>query len=169
PWSVLGRSPRPRPRGRPARRAAPVYVGRGSHMLPQMRTGVQHAVQAAREAGFRVIVQRGTGAEEGIGGEDLLTIDGAPHELLFGQVAAVVHHGGAGTVAQALRAGTPQVAVPVMVDQPFFARRVRELGVAGAPVPLPEAAGPGGTAAIRTALTAALTGPTRARAAVLAD
>ncbi|WP_022918449.1 glycosyltransferase [Ruania albidiflava] len=148
----------------------PVYVGLGSHMLPQMRTGVQHAVQAAREAGFRVVLQHGSGAEQEVpAGDDLLVIDAAPHELLFGQVAAVVHHGGAGTVAQALRAGAPQVVVPVMVDQPFFARRVHELGVAGPPVPLPEAAGPDGTAAIRAALAAALTEPTHARAAVLAD
>ncbi len=42
---------------------------------------------------------------------------------------AVVHHGGAGTTTAATRAGLPQVLVPQMFDQPYFARRVRELGV----------------------------------------
>lgn len=148
----------------------PVYVGLGSHMLTQMRPAVQHAVAAARQAGYRVILQRGSGAEEELAtGADLLAIDDAPHELLFGRLAAVVQHGGAGTVAQALRAGVGQVVVPVMVDQPFFARRVAELGVAGPPVPLPEAAGPDGTTKLGTALRAALTEQTRSRAAELAE
>lgn len=148
----------------------PVYIGLGSHMLPQMRAAVQHAIEAIRSTGLRVIVQRGSGAEAAAGaGADVLAIDSAPHELLFGQVAAVVHHGGAGTVAQALRAGVPQVVVPVLVDQPFFARRTHEIGVAGRPVPLPQAAGPVGAAAIGAALAEALTEATRRRAGLLAD
>mmetsp|Transcript_15239 Transcript_15239/g.50047 ORF Transcript_15239/g.50047 Transcript_15239/m.50047 type:complete len:115 (+) Transcript_15239:93-437(+) len=45
------------------------------------------------------------------------------------QCAAVVHHGGAGTIAAGLRAGVPQVALPVCADHPFFAERMRVLGV----------------------------------------
>jgi vancomycin aglycone glucosyltransferase len=44
-------------------------------------------------------------------------------------VAAVVHHGGAGTTTTAARAGTPQVVVPQVADQPYWAARVAELGI----------------------------------------
>lgn len=58
-----------------------------------------------------------------------------PHTWLLPQTAAVVHHGGAGTTACALRAGVPCVVVPSFFDQPFWARRVYELGVAPKPIP----------------------------------
>jgi len=60
---------------------------------------------------------------------DVLRIDDAPHALLFPRVAVVVHHGGAGTTAAALRAGVPQVVIPHLGDQFFHGRRVRDLGV----------------------------------------
>jgi sterol 3beta-glucosyltransferase len=68
--------------------------------------------------------------------EDVLSVGEVPHEWLFPQVAAVVHHAGAGTTAAALRAGVPAIAVPVLADQPFWARRLHVLGVAPRPVPM---------------------------------
>ncbi|MGV1009868.1 MAG: glycosyltransferase [Dermatophilaceae bacterium] len=59
-----------------------------------------------------------------------------PHDWLFARVAAVVHHGGAGTTAAALRAGTPAVVVPFGVDQPFWGARVASLGVGPRPIPV---------------------------------
>ena len=53
-------------------------------------------------------------------GEDILTIDDVPHAWLFPQMAAIVHHGGAGTAAAALRAGVPSVPVAGIIDQPFW-------------------------------------------------
>jgi UDP:flavonoid glycosyltransferase YjiC (YdhE family) len=50
-------------------------------------------------------------------------------------MAAVVHHGGAGTTAAGLRAGTPTVVVPYFFDQPFWGRRIQDLGAGPAPVP----------------------------------
>jgi hypothetical protein len=58
-----------------------------------------------------------------------------PHDWLFSRVAAVVHHGGVGTLAAGLRAGCPTVIVPFFADQPFWARRARELGVGPDPIP----------------------------------
>jgi vancomycin aglycone glucosyltransferase len=78
-------------------------------------------------------------------------------------VAAVVHHGGAGTTTTAARAGAPQVVVPVMADQPYFAGRVADLGIGAAhdgPTPTTESL----SAALRTALTP----ETRARATAVA-
>ena len=53
-------------------------------------------------------------------------------------MAAVVHHAGAGTTGAGLRAGVPAVAVPMLVDQPFWAARLHRLGIAPRPIPLPE-------------------------------
>jgi vancomycin aglycone glucosyltransferase len=84
-------------------------------------------------------------------------------QALFGRVAAVVHHGGAGTTTTAARAGPPQVVVPQMVDQPYWAGRVADLGIGAAhdgPTPTTESL----SAALRTTLTP----KTRARATAVA-
>ena len=74
-----------------------------------------------------------------------------------------MHHGGAGTTTTAARAGAPQVVVPQMADQPYFAGRVAELGIGTAhdgPTPTTES--------LSAALSTALTPKTRARAAAVA-
>ncbi|WPP29693.1 glycosyltransferase [Streptomyces sp. CL7] len=93
------------------------------------------AVRALRRAGMRGILQAGS-AGLAADGDDVLTVGDVPHALLFPRLAAVVHHGGAGTSAAALRAGVPAVPVPVTADQPFWARRLAALGAATDPVPL---------------------------------
>lgn len=57
-----------------------------------------------------------------------------PHDWLFPRMAAVVHHGGAGTSAAAFRAGVPAIVVPFTMDQPFWARRTHSLGVGPRPI-----------------------------------
>lgn len=115
---------------------APVYAGFGSQGSATTRDALRHTVSAARSLGHRVIVLRGTGLEEQGWGDGVLFVDGEPHELLLPRARAAVHHGGAGTTAAVLRSGIPQVVVPFVLDQPFFGRRVREIGVAGDPVPV---------------------------------
>ena len=73
------------------------------------------------------VVLRGT-AGLAIDHPDVLLIDAVPHDWLFPRTSVAVSHGGAGTTAAALTAGTPQVVVPHMADQPFWGRRVHELG-----------------------------------------
>lgn len=69
------------------------------------------------------------------GGDDVITVGDVPHDWLFARAAAVVHHCGAGTTAAGLRAGVPIVAVPAGYgDQPFWARRLFELGVSPQPL-----------------------------------
>jgi UDP:flavonoid glycosyltransferase YjiC (YdhE family) len=53
----------------------------------------------------------------------------APFSLLFPRAAAIVHQGGSGTTAQAMRAGRPMVIVPYAHDQPDNALRVARLGI----------------------------------------
>ena len=61
---------------------------------------------------------------------DIFVCGYAPHSLLFPRAAAIVHHGGIGTLAQALRAGRPQLIVPYFADQVDNAARAARLGVA---------------------------------------
>lgn len=108
---------------------APLYIGFGS-MGRRQSEGVAAAVgEALRSTGRRAVVARGW-AGLTVDGPDVLHIDDAPHQWLFPRVAAVVHHAGAGTTAAGLRAGVPAVPVPFAYDQPFWARRLVDLGVA---------------------------------------
>jgi UDP:flavonoid glycosyltransferase YjiC (YdhE family) len=59
----------------------------------------------------------------------VLTLPFAPYSAIFPRCAAVIHHGGIGTVAQCLRAGVPALVVPGGLDQPFNAAQVARLGV----------------------------------------
>jgi sterol 3beta-glucosyltransferase len=92
------------------------------------------ARSALRKAGMRGIVQSGW-AGINAGDDDVLTVDEVPHSWLFPRLAAVVHHCGAGTTAAALRAGVPAIAVPGLGDQPFWARRLRDLGLSADTIP----------------------------------
>lgn len=66
---------------------------------------------------------------------NVLVVDRAPHQQLFPRASVVVHQCGAGTTAQALRAGRPTLLVPHGHDQFDNARRVRKLGVARTVLP----------------------------------
>lgn len=116
----------------------PVFVGFGS-MAPGHGERLAGPVLAAvRAAGVRAVVQAGWSGLRVEDGPDVLSVGALPHDWLFPRMAAVVHHCGAGTTAAGLRAGVPAVGVPVLADQPFWARRLHELGVAPPPVPLSE-------------------------------
>jgi UDP:flavonoid glycosyltransferase YjiC (YdhE family) len=67
--------------------------------------------------------------------EDVYALDYAPYSWLFPRMAAVVHHGGAGTTGAALRAGVPSLVVPFLFDQFFWGRRLQALRVGPAPYP----------------------------------
>lgn len=96
--------------------------------------------------------------------EGVLRVHDADYTWLFPRAAAVIHHGGFGTGAAALRAGVPQVVVPIFIDHPFWARRMAKLGVAPAPLPAAKL----NRRRLRPAVTAALTdGRMRARASRL--
>jgi vancomycin aglycone glucosyltransferase len=109
----------------------PLHVGFGSVRAPEDMA--RTAVAAARALGRRVILARGWAQLSPAGdGPDCLTIGEVNQQALFRRVAAVVHHGGAGTTTAAARAGAPQVVVPQMYDQFYFADRVDRLGVGAA-------------------------------------
>jgi vancomycin aglycone glucosyltransferase len=93
-------------------------------------------VDAARALGRRAILSRGwadLSLEDA--GPDVLTIGEVNVRALFPRVAAIVHHGGAGTTTAAALAGTPQVVVPQIYDQHYWAGRVQQLGIGTAHAP----------------------------------
>jgi len=115
----------------------PVFVGFGSRN-PADADRLSRIVAAARRAaGVRMVIQSGwanLGAAEQPD-DDMIVIGETPHDWLFPQMAAVVHHAGAGTTAAGLRAGVPTVGVPMITDQPFWAGRVTALGAGPKAVP----------------------------------
>jgi vancomycin aglycone glucosyltransferase len=110
--------------------APPVYVGFGSMPVGDPVKTVGVLVEAGRAAGQRLIISKGWGGlQETTRHSDCLFVDDVPHELLFPRVAAVVHHGGAGTVATAARAAVPQILMPYMADQFQWRTQVVKLGL----------------------------------------
>jgi vancomycin aglycone glucosyltransferase len=106
----------------------PVYVGFGSMRAPQDIARV--AIEAIRAQGRRALVACGWAGLAPIDDrDDCFAVGEVNQQALFGRVAAVVHHGGAGTTTTATRAGAPQVVVPQWADQPYWASRVAGLGI----------------------------------------
>ena len=140
----------------------PVYFGFGSMRAPQDLGRVM--VQAARAVGRRAIVSRGWADLSLTEHEpDCFSIGEVNVQALFGRVAAVVHHGGAGTTTAAAAAGAPQVVVPQMYDQHYWAERVRHLGIGAA-----HAAGAPAADSLASALQQALEPEVAARARSIA-
>ncbi|MFP5417327.1 MAG: glycosyltransferase [Actinomycetes bacterium] len=114
---------------------APVLVGFGSMTTRDPAALTAEVGAGLRRAGRRGIIVAGwAGLGVGGAGDDVMVLDEAPYESLLPLVAAVVHHGGIGTVGAALRAGVPQVIHPFFGDQPFWARQLQRLGVAPPPL-----------------------------------
>lgn len=129
----------------------PVYVGFGSMPMHSSKDVGQVALDAVRAHGRRVLMARGWAGLAQLSGDDCFVVGEVNQQALFPRVAAVVHHGGGGTTTTAARAGAPQVIVPQIVDQPYWARRVEELGIGAAhdgPTPTFESL----SAALKTAL-----------------
>lgn len=113
--------------------APPVYVGFGSIPLEALKEAGRIAIRAARAQGRRVLLSHGwAGLALEDQGRDCFAVGEVNQQALFPRVAAVVHHGGAGTTTTAARAGAPQVIVPQIGDQPYWAGRVAALGVGAA-------------------------------------
>jgi len=112
----------------------PVFVGFGSMWVKDKDETGSLIRAALRTSGKRAVGQAGWAGLE-IDDENVCMIGDVPHAWLFPQMAAAVHHAGAGTTAAALRAGIPSVPIPHNMDQPFCASRVAALGAACAPIP----------------------------------
>jgi vancomycin aglycone glucosyltransferase len=111
----------------------PVYVGFGSMAAYAPKDIARTAIEACRAHGRRVLLSRGwAGLDLADEGKDCFVVGEVNQQALFPRVAAIVHHGGAGTTTTAARSGTPQVVVPLIADQPYWASRVEALGIGAA-------------------------------------
>jgi UDP:flavonoid glycosyltransferase YjiC (YdhE family) len=113
----------------------PVYLGFGSMGGPGTLRLEALLLQSLKASGRRCLIAAGWA---GLGQQALppgwRSIAAAPHAQLFPRVAVVVHHGGSGTTAQALRAGVPQVLIPLILDQYHHAHRLYRGGLIPRPV-----------------------------------
>ena len=114
----------------------PVYIGFGS-MTSAGPAGVARLiVEALEQSGQRGVVQNDSlGISQVDASGEVLLLNSTPHDWLFPQMAAVVHHGGAGTTAAGLRAGVPTITSPAYGDQFFWGQRIAELGAGPPPIP----------------------------------
>jgi len=144
----------------------PVSVGFGSMASADQEATLVTVLRALEKSGQRGLLLSGW-ADLGEGRSlppHVLRVGSVPHAWLFPRVAAVVHHGGAGTTGAALRAGVPSVVLPLAADQPSWARIVHSLGAGPAPIPFRKLTAERLAAAIRGAVS---DGPIRQRAAEL--
>ncbi|KAK4106042.1 glycosyltransferase family 1 protein [Parathielavia hyrcaniae] len=116
----------------------PVYIGFGSIVVDDPDKFTSMIFEAVKMAGVRALVSKGWG---GLGGDSLevppevYLLDNTPHDWLFPKVRACVIHGGAGTVAAALKCGKPTMIVPFFGDQHFWGSMVGNAGAGPEAVP----------------------------------
>lgn len=132
----------------------PVYVGFGSMASRQPEETADLVLRALAEAEQRAVMLSGwAGLRADRLPPSVLMVESVPHAWLFPRVAAVVHHGGAGTTAAGLRAGVPSIVIPFFGDQAFWAGRVWALGVGPEPIPRQKLTAAWLAEAIRQAVT----------------
>jgi len=132
----------------------PVYVGFGSMSSRRPEETTELILQALAEAKQRAVLLSGwSGLRTANLPDTVFMLDSIPFSWLFPRVAAVIHHGGAGTTAAGLRAGVPSLVVPFFGDQFFWGRRVAALGVGPEPIPRKELTAERLARAIERALT----------------
>ena len=113
----------------------PVYIGFGSIVLDDPKHMLDTILGAIRLAGVRAVISKGW---SDLGGDtddaNIFFVGDCPHEWLFPRMAAVVHHGGAGTTACGLKNGIPTTIVPFFGDQPFWGHMCASAGVGPEPI-----------------------------------
>ncbi|XWS23549.1 hypothetical protein CRYUN_Cryun28dG0024400 [Craigia yunnanensis] len=116
----------------------PIYIGFGSMPLQDSKKTTDTILEGLKNTGQRGIIDRGWGD---LGHftevpENVFLLEDCPHDWLFPQCSAVVHHGGAGTTATGLKAGCPTTIVPFFGDQFFWGDRVHQRGLGPPPIPM---------------------------------
>lgn len=113
----------------------PLYIGFGSMTLGDPKKVTEIVLEALAITGQRAIIVKGWGGMEPENNDRVYSLSYAPYDWLFSRVKAVIHHGGFGTTDSGLRAGLPTLVCPFFMDQPFWAKRVFDLGVGPGPIP----------------------------------
>jgi UDP:flavonoid glycosyltransferase YjiC (YdhE family) len=107
----------------------PIVFTLGSTAVMNPGNFYLEARKVAKQLGRRALLLTGKGSPGITGSRDQMVVNYAPYSEVFPHAAAVVHQGGVGTTAQAMRAGIPQFIVPHAFDQPDNAARIKRLGL----------------------------------------
>lgn len=89
-----------------------IYIGFGSIVLENPEKMVSTILEAVHATGVRAVISKGWSELGGVEHENIFWVGDCPHEWLFQHVAAVIHHGGAGTTACGLKNGRPTTIIP---------------------------------------------------------
>ncbi|MFA9464164.1 MAG: glycosyltransferase [Velocimicrobium sp.] len=106
----------------------PIVVTFSSMPLKNPQSFLKKIVASLSISGNRGIIITGNSGIKMESNKDVLIKEFIPHDAVFKRAKGILHHGGVGTMATALRSGTPQVIMPFNVDQPFWAKRLFDLG-----------------------------------------
>ncbi len=112
--------------------AAPVLFTLGSSAVMQPGTFYRESIAAIEKIGVRAVLLVGMLDREELPqpvSESIYVANYLPYSQIMPKCAAIVHQGGIGTTAQALRSGRPMIVVPWSHDQPDNAERIRKLAV----------------------------------------
>ena len=114
----------------------PVYAGFGSMVMKDPQATVDAVLEAVAKNNARAVIAEGwSGYKPGKLPDNIFAVKAIPHDWLLPQMAASIHHGGAGTTGASLRAGIPQIVVPFVGDQFFWGRQVEKRGVGPRGIP----------------------------------
>jgi UDP:flavonoid glycosyltransferase YjiC (YdhE family) len=112
----------------------PVCITFGS-MINRDVERIDHIVrESLKQTGNRGIILSGWSGIVNRSSKDVLYLEAVPHDWLLPRCKMVIHHGGAGTTSAGLRAGIPNIVVPFTADQPFWGKRVYDIGVGPKPI-----------------------------------
>lgn len=106
----------------------PIVFTLGSAAVMAPGRFYEESIQAAKQLNRRAVLLIGKNAPPTSLSEDIIAVSYAPYSQIFHRACAIVHQGGIGTTAQALRAGRPTLIMPYSHDQPDNAARVQRLG-----------------------------------------
>ncbi len=113
--------------------AKPVYIGFGSMLKESERQQYANMAIKALQLSNQRGVLYGFGDVQNLP-DGIISVASTPHSWLFPRMAAVCHHGGAGTSAEGFRAGVPSLIVPFSNDQFAWAHRAHDLGIGAKPI-----------------------------------
>jgi UDP:flavonoid glycosyltransferase YjiC (YdhE family) len=113
----------------------PIFAGFGSMPPKDQAKHIPLLIHVARQLNKRIIISKFWKGNTDIEpSKDIFFIKDYPHEYLFPKMAAIIHHGGAGTTATAALSGKPQVIVPHILDQYYHGYKVFKSGFGSAPI-----------------------------------
>jgi sterol 3beta-glucosyltransferase len=132
---------------------APISIGFGSVVDPDADTLLQNILEALDATGQRAVLVSGWNRYTNSLPKNVFQVSSVPYEWFFPRMSAAMHAGGAGTVAEALRAGIPSICIPFAGEQKYYAKRLADMGVAPAPIHRRDITVPGLIQAITAATT----------------